>query len=350
MAYIGNQVSSVLFTVNTFSGDGSATSFGPMDRAPAGPASVAVFVAGLYKTPSVDYTVSGTSINFTSPPASGTNNIVVHHLGNGVMATQTPVDGSVTGAKLTDNSVRGNNIAVGQITGNLIAVGAVTTNHISVGAITGNLLATNIINSNNIVDGSILGNDLGIQSVSGNNIGIQAVSGNNIGLGAISANNFAGGGITSNVLASNLSISLTRVLESANINVIAPRGNVNIDIANNVVYYFNANSTANITFNLRANTQNTFDSVTTIGQSVTVAMIVRHGTTRHVANVYIDGGLITTPANRTNATNAFLYLANTKPNFQSITNEETNIYGYTILKTAANAYTVLASNSLFALG
>ena len=330
MAYIGNQVSSVLFTVNTFSGDGSATSFGPMDRAPAGPASVAVFVAGSYKTPSVDYTVSGTSINFTSPPALGTNNITVHHLGNGVMATQTPVDGSVTGNKLTDNSVRGNNIVAGQITGNL--------------------LAPNIINSNNIVDGSILGNKIGITAVSTNNIVAGAITGNLIGTGAISANNFAGGGITSNVFASNLSISLTRALESANINVIAPNGNVNIDIANNVVYYFNANSTANITFNLRANTTNTFDSVTTIGQSVTVAMIVRHGTTRHVANVYIDGGLITTPANRTNATNAFLYLANTKPNYQSITNEETNIYGYTILKTAANAYTVLASNSLFALG
>jgi hypothetical protein len=103
MAYIGNQVSSVLFAVNTFSGDASATSFGPMDRAPAGPASVAVFVAGSYKTPSVDYTISGTSIVFTSAPASGTNNIVVHHLGNGVMATQTPVDGSVTSTKLSSN-------------------------------------------------------------------------------------------------------------------------------------------------------------------------------------------------------------------------------------------------------
>jgi hypothetical protein len=324
MAYIGNQVSSVLFTVNTFSGNASATSFGPMDRAPAGPASVAVFVAGSYKTPSVDYTISGTSIIFTSAPASGTNNIVVHHLGNGVMATQTPVDGSVTGNKLTDNSVRGNNIVAGQITGNL--------------------LSTNIINSNNIVDGSILGNDLGIASVSGNNIGVQAVSGNNIGIGAISANNFAGGGITSNVLASNLSISLTRALESANINVIAPNGNVNIDIANNVVYYFNANSTANITFNLRANTQNTFDSVTTTGQSVTVAMIVKHGATRHTANVYIDGGLIST------GSNSIVYLGNTKPNYQAITNQETNIYGYTVLKTAANTYAVFASNSLFALG
>jgi hypothetical protein len=74
-----------------------------MDRAPAGPASVAVFVAGSYKTPSVDYTVSGTSINFTSAPALGTNNITVHHLGNGVMATQTPVDGSVSSPKLSTN-------------------------------------------------------------------------------------------------------------------------------------------------------------------------------------------------------------------------------------------------------
>jgi hypothetical protein len=344
MAYIGNQVSSVLFSVDTFSGDGFATSFGPMNRSPAGAPSVAVFVGGSYKTPTLDYTISGNYINFTTPPAVGTNNITVHHLGNGVIATQTPVDGSVTGTKITSNSIRGNNIVAGQITGNLIAVGAVTTNHISVGAITGNLLATNIINSNNIVDGSILGNDLGVASVSGNNIGVQAVSGNNIGIGAISANNFAGGGITSNVLSSNLSISLTRALESANINVLAPNGNVNIDIANNVVYYFTANTTANVTFNLRANTQNTFDSVTTIGQSVTLAMIVRHGTIRHIANVYIDGGLINT------GSNTIVYLGNTKPSYQSITAQETNIYGYTVLKTAANTYAVFASNSLFALG
>jgi hypothetical protein len=274
MAYIGNQVSSVLFTVNIFSGDGAGTSVGPMDRAPAGPASIAVYISGVYKTPSIDYTVSGDYVNFTTAPALGTNNITIHHLGNGVMATQTPVDGSVTGAKLTPNSIRGNNIVAGQITGNL----------------------------------------------------------------------FSGGAIASNVLASNLSISLTRATESANINVTAPNGNVNIDIENNVVYYFNANSTANITFNLRGNTQNTFDSVTTIGQSVTVAMIVRHGETRHTANVHIDGGLIST------GSNTIVYLGNTKPNYQAITNQETNIYGYTVLKTAANTYAVFASNSLFALG
>ena len=284
MAYIGNLVSSVPFIIDTFSGTGSATVFGQLTRAPASVASIAVFISGVYKVPGVDYTLNGDLIQFTSAPASGTNNIVIHHMGNG-SATSVPSDGSVTGAKLAVNSVRGNNIVAGQITGNLI------------------------------------------------------------GTGAVSANNFAGGGITSNVLASNLSLSLTRASESANINAIVPNGLINIDVANNAVFYFNANSTANITFNLRANTQNTFDSITTTGQSVTVAMIVKHGLTRHTASLQIDGSLITNTG-----PNSIVYVANTKPNYQSITNQETNIYGYTVLKTAANTYAVFASNSLFALG
>jgi hypothetical protein len=304
MAYIGNQVSSVPFIIDTFSGTGSASVFGQLTRAPAGVASIAVFISGVYKTPGVDYTLNGDLILFTSAPALGTNNIVIHHMGNG-SATSVPSDGSVTGAKLAANTVRGNNIVAGQITGNLIAAG----------------------------------------SISGNQIGVRAISGNNIGTGAVSANNFAGGGITSNVLASNLSISLTRASESANINAIAPSGLINIDVANNVVFYFNANTTANITFNLRANTQNTFDSITTTGQSTTVALIVKHGTTRHIASLQIDGTLITN-----SGANSIVYVGNTKPNFQAITNQETNIYGYTVLKTAANTYAVFASNSLFALG
>ena len=324
MAYIGNQVSSVLFTVNTFSGDGSATSFGPMDRAPAGPASVAVFVAGSYKTPSVDYTVSGTSINFTSAPALGTNNITVHHLGNGVMATQTPVDGSVTGAKISANSVRGNNIVAGQITGNLIAVGAITANHIVSGAISGDLLAANVITSNNIVDLAILGNDLGLYSVSGNNIG----------LGAVSANNFAGGGITSNVLASNLQISVTRTTETLNIFPTAISGTVDIDVGNSTVYLFNTAPTSNLVFNLRANTQNTFDSVTSIGQTTSIAIALRQSSTRYVATLQIDGSAQTP-----------FYTSGVSPIYQSISTAEISIYTYSVFKTAANTYTVIASST-----
>ena len=297
MAYIGNQVSSVLFTVNTFSGDASATSFGPMDRAPAGPASVAVFVAGSYKTPSVDYTISGTSIVFTSAPASGTNNIVVHHLGNGVMATQTPVDGSVTGNKLTDNSVRGNNIVAGQITGNLI------------------------------------------------------------GTGAISANNFAGGGITSNVFASNLSISVSRVTETININTAvigsnsASGTNVNLDIVNTTVYYFSSNTTGNVTFNFRGNNINTFDSAVQVGNTVSVVVTLRHNTAayRSGVNVMIDGGLIRTTLSTPDTGNLIMYAGNTLPAHATINAIESNIIGFNIIKKAANSYIVYMSNTLFGL-
>jgi len=157
MSYIGNQVTSVPHVVDLFSGNGSTTSFGPLTRAPAGTAAIAVFVGGSYKTPSIDYTLSGDVINFTVAPASSTNNIVIHHLGNGT-TTQVPSDGSVTAAKLaagavsgntiTANAIRGNNIVAGTITGNLIANSAVAGNNIVAGTITGNLIADGAISSN----------------------------------------------------------------------------------------------------------------------------------------------------------------------------------------------------------
>jgi len=102
MAYIGNQVKSNPFIVDRFSGTGSATSFTGMTFAPAGTAAIAVFVSGVYQDPASAYTVSGTTLNFTSAPASGTSNIVVLHLGVGATTT-VPSDGSVTTAKLASD-------------------------------------------------------------------------------------------------------------------------------------------------------------------------------------------------------------------------------------------------------
>ncbi len=157
MSYIGNQVTTVPHVIDTFNGTGAQTTFGPLTRAPAGTAAVAVFIQGFYQTPGTDYTLNGDVIVFSVAPLNGTT-IVVHHLGNGT-TTQVPSDGSVTGTKMAPNSIRGNNIVAGTITGNLIAAGAISGNQIAAGA------------------------------VSGNQIGAYAVSGNNIGTGAISANN-----------------------------------------------------------------------------------------------------------------------------------------------------------------
>jgi hypothetical protein len=65
----------------------------------------------VYRIPVVDYTVNGNYITFNSAPALGTNNIVVHHLGNGVMATQVPADGTVTTPKIAVGAVSTNNFS-----------------------------------------------------------------------------------------------------------------------------------------------------------------------------------------------------------------------------------------------
>jgi len=122
MAVIGNSVQSVPFITDTFSGNASTINF-TLTRAPAGTASIAVFISGVYQAPTA-YSLTGDVITFVSAPASGTNNLVVLHLGNG-SATQVPSDGSVT------------------------------TQTIAAGAVTGNKLGLTAINANNIVDGTI---------------------------------------------------------------------------------------------------------------------------------------------------------------------------------------------------
>jgi len=102
MSYIGNQVTSIPFITDTFSGTGAQTAFTPLTRAPAGTASIAVFISGVYQPPG-NYTLNGVTLTFGSAPASGTNNIVVLHLGNG-SAVQVPSDGSVTLLKLSNDT------------------------------------------------------------------------------------------------------------------------------------------------------------------------------------------------------------------------------------------------------
>jgi len=137
-------------------------------------------------------------------------------------------------------------------------------------------------------------------------ITVDSISANavtNVGMGDQS--------VISSKLASNLNISLTRVLEEANINSIAVGGNVNIDVVNSTVYFFDANTTANVTFNLRGDTSQTFDSVTTIGETTSVAIAVKHGDIRHEANLSIDDVVQT-----------IYYAGNTRPANVAITNAE----------------------------
>ena len=203
------------------------------------------------------------------------------------------------------------------------------------------------VNSDSIANGTVIAADIADLSVTGPKIGT----------GAISANNFAGGGITSNVLASNLSLSVSRVSESLAINTAvigsnsASGTNVNLDIVNTTVYYFSSNTSGNVTFNLRGNTINTFDSAVQVGNTVSVVVTLRHNTAayRSGVNVMIDGGLIRTTLANPDSGNMIMYSGNTLPSHAVIGAIESNIIGLTVVKKAANSYVVFMSNTLFGL-
>ena len=181
-----------------------------------------------------------------------------------------------------------------------------------------NRIANTSITTNKIVDGAILGNDIGVGQITGNLIATNQ--------------------ITSNLIAPNVNLSIIRVLETANIYTTGVGGNVNIDVSNNTVYYFTSNTTANVTFNFRANGVNggNLDSLLSIGQSVSSAILLRQGATKYRANVYIDSAL-----------QVPYWLGNSAPGYAATQQESIDTYSFNIIKTAANTYTVLASNSNF---
>jgi hypothetical protein len=197
---------------------------------------------------------------------------------------------------------------------------------------------TQRIGSNRIANTAVIGLKIADNSIRANNIVAGQITGNLIGTGAISPNNFVSGGITSNVLSSNLNISVSRTLETATVNTtaIGGTGNVDIDVVNNSVYLFTTAATANMQFNIRANSTHLFDAVTSPGQTTSVAIAVRGQTNRYTANLMID-----------TVRQTLNFAANVRPQFTSISLAEYNIYTYTIIKTASNTYTVFASNSLF---
>ena len=181
-----------------------------------------------------------------------------------------------------------------------------------------NRIANTSITTNKIADGAILGNDIGVGQITGNLIATNQ--------------------ITSNLIAPNVNLSIIRVLETANIYTTGVGGNVNIDVSNNTVYYFTSNTTANVTFNFRANNSNggNLDSLLSIGQSVSSAILLKQGATRYRANVYIDSALQVPH-----------WLGNSAPGYATTQQESIDTYSFNIIKTAANVYTVLASNSNF---
>jgi hypothetical protein len=135
----------------------------------------------------------------------------------------------------------------------------------------------------------------------------------------------------------NTGIDIGSVIENANITATALTGTQNINVLENSINFYTANNAANWTMNVRANSSTRLDAIMSTGESMTVAYLA----TQLSANTYyqsafqVDGTSVTPKWQGGTAPSA--------GNAASI-----DLYAFTIVKTAANTYTVLGSQTQYA--
>jgi hypothetical protein len=110
MAYIGavapgydpTRASVPQLDAERFNGNASTTAF-TLTRQVVSPTDINVIVENVLQEPTVAYSVSGYTLNFTEAPPTGTNNIYVVYRGSGISNYAFVPDGSITYAKLANN-------------------------------------------------------------------------------------------------------------------------------------------------------------------------------------------------------------------------------------------------------
>ena len=135
--------------------------------------------------------------------------------------------------------------------------------------------------------------------------------------------------------ASTLSSKLVNALETVTVSATAATGTINYDVTTQSVLYYTTNASANWTVNFRASSGTSLDTAMATGESVTVAFLVTQGATAYYNSaVQVDGASVTPKWQGGSAPTA--------GNASSI-----DVYTYTIIKTGAAAFTVLAAQTQF---
>ena len=112
---------STQFTVNQFTGNGSTVAF-TLTLSPTSENETSVYINGVYQSKS-NYSVSGTTLTFTTAPPAGTS-VEVMVASSVVVSISTPNDGTVTTSKIVDSAVTSAKIANGSVTADKLAAGA----------------------------------------------------------------------------------------------------------------------------------------------------------------------------------------------------------------------------------
>ena len=126
------------------------------------------------------------------------------------------------------------------------------------------------------------------------------------------------------------------VAEKVTTEATAATGTINYDVLTQAVWNFTSDAAANWTLNIRGDGSNSLDNIMDTGESITIAHIVKQGSTPYYNSaVQIDGSSVTPEWQGGSAPSA--------GNASSL-----DVYACTIIKTGSATFTVLASQSQFA--
>jgi hypothetical protein len=129
---------------------------------------------------------------------------------------------------------------------------------------------------------------------------------------------------------------INAIAEKVTTEATAASGTVNYDVLTQAVWNFTSDATANWTLNIRGDGSNSLDSIMDVGESQTIAHIVSQGATAYYnAAVEIDGSSVTP-----------VWQGGSAPSGGNINSND--VYTYTVIKTGAATFTVLASQTQFA--
>lgn len=185
-------------------------------------------------------------------------------------------------------------------------------------------------------------NTLTVTNVVGNGSGLTALTGTNVTGTVPSANLVTDGAqpsITSLGTLTGLTVTGTSYIQQAKektvISATIPASTTNFDVLSGAINYYTTSMNANITLNVRGNSTTTFNSITSIGDSVTIALVTTSGATAYIPSTFRIDSVTITPK----------WSGNIAPLPSLLQTSGINSYTYTIIKTAVSTYTVLGSYS-----
>ena len=130
--------------------------------------------------------------------------------------------------------------------------------------------------------------------------------------------------------------TIYELIENATITAGAPSSTTNFDVITQAVQYYTSNTTTNFTLNIRGNSSTSLNSLLSVGQSATIALLVTNGSSAFSPHaITIDGTSVTAK-----------WGGGTAPSGGNAS--AIDVYVFTVIKTASATYTVLGNQTKYA--